>query len=205
LQLSKKHIAILTIFLVLIADQILKIWIKTNMVLGENIYVLGDWFILHFTENEGMAFGLLFGGKAGKLALSIFRVIAVCGIGWYLASLLKKNAPVGLIVSLGLIMGGALGNIIDSLFYGLIFSESTHFLSAVLFPENGGYAPLFFGKVVDMFYFPIIKGYWPSWSPIKAGDYFEFFRPVFNLADAAISVGVGIILIWQKKFFKDLE
>lgn len=205
MQLSKKHIAILTIFLVLIADQVLKIWVKTNMVLGENIYVLGDWFILHFTENEGMAFGLSFGGKAGKLALSIFRVIAVCGIGWYLASLLKKNAPVGLIVSLGLIMAGALGNILDSLFYGLIFSESTHFFPALLFPEDGGYAPLFFGKVVDMFYFPIIKGYWPSWSPIKAGDYFEFFRPVFNLADAAISVGVGIILIWQKKFFKDLE
>lgn len=175
------------------------------MVLGENIYVISDWFILHFTENEGMAFGLSFGGRAGKLALSLFRILAVGMIGWYLHSLLEKKAPTGLILSLALIAGGALGNIIDSLFYGMLFSESTHMTTATFLPEGGGYAPLFFGKVVDIFYFPVIQGTWPHWSPIKPGEYFEFFRPVFNLADAAISTGVIIILIWQKKFFKDLE
>lgn len=178
---------LILIFLVLIADQVSKTWIKTNMYLGQEFKILGDWFIIHFTENNGMAFGLEFGGEFGKLALSLFRVVAVAGIGYGLHHLIKHKYHRGLILNVALIFAGALGNIIDSVFYGIIYK----------------YESLFHGRVVDMLYFPIIKGTFPSWFPIWANEPFEFFRPVFNLADAAISIGVIAILIFQKTYFKE--
>lgn len=166
------------------------------------ISMIGEWFILHFTENEGMAFGMKFGGEFGKITLSIFRIIAVFAIGWYLAKITRQKEPFGLILSISLIFAGALGNIIDSAFYGLIFSESTFHEIARVFPEEGGYSNFLHGKVVDMFYFPIIKGYYPTWFPIWKGQEFIFFRPVFNIADSSITVGVFILILFQKKFFK---
>ena len=177
---------LLVIFLVLLADQVLKTWIKTHMYLGQEFNIIGKWFIIHFTENNGMAFGMEFGGEFGKLALSLFRIVAVAGIGYGLHYLIKHKYHRGLILNVALIFAGALGNIIDSVFYGKIY----------------GYESWFHGRVVDMLYFPIAEGHFPSWIPIWGGDEFVFFRPVFNLADAAISVGVIIILIFQKNYFK---
>jgi signal peptidase II len=174
------------------------------MRLGEEFSVIGDWFIIHFTENPGMAFGMQFGGDFGKLALSIFRIIAVLGIGYYIYKLCKEKAPQGLIISFSLIFAGALGNIIDSAFYGLIFSES-YYQTATFLPAEGGYAPFLYGKVVDMLYFPLISGTFPNWFPIWGGDEFLFFRPVFNVADVSISVGVGLIILFQRKFFMEEE
>lgn len=193
----------LAIFLILLADQVLKFWIKLNMSLGQEFHILGDWFIIHFTENNGMAFGMEFGGEAGKLALTLFRIVAVCAIGYGVIHLVKHKYHRGLILNVALIFAGAMGNIIDSTFYGMIFSESTYFQPARLFPIEGGYSSLFHGKVVDMFYFPIIEGTIPQWSPIWSGENFIFFRPVFNIADAAISIGVIAILIFQKSYFKE--
>ncbi|MDZ7742601.1 MAG: lipoprotein signal peptidase [Bacteroidota bacterium] len=193
---------ILIILLILVADQILKFWIKTTMTIGEEIPVFGNWFIIHFTENNGMAFGLQFAGEFGKLALSIFRIIAVIAIGWYLVQLSKKQAKTGLLISLSLIFAGALGNIIDSAFYGLIFSHSSYHSVAEFMPEGGGYASFLHGKVVDMFYFPIIEGTTPTWFPVWPGEPFIFFRPVFNIADSAITTGVVLLIIFQKSFFK---
>lgn len=178
---------LLLIFLVLLVDQASKTWVKTNMYLGQEFKVLGNWFIIHFTENNGMAFGLEFGGEFGKLALSLFRIIAVAGIGYGLHYLIKRKYHRGLILNVALIFAGALGNIIDSVFYGIIYKYET----------------LFHGRVVDMLYFPILKGHFPNWLPIWGGQEYEFFRPVFNLADAAISVGVICILIFQKTYFKE--
>lgn len=166
------------------------------------IAVFGDWFILHFTENEGMAFGMKFGGDFGKIILSIFRIIAVIAIGWYLTRISKRGEPFGFILSISLIFAGALGNIIDSAFYGMIFSDSTFHEIARAFPEGGGYSSFLHGKVVDMFYFPIIRGYYPGWFPFWGGNEFIFFRPVFNIADSSITVGVGILILFQKRFFK---
>jgi len=187
---------------ILIADQILKIWVKTSMVLGEEIPIFGNWANLHFIENNGMAFGMELGGPAGKIALTIFRLIAAVAIGWYINSLVKKDAPVGFILAVAAIMAGAIGNIIDSAFYGMIFSES-FYQTATMFPEGGGYSSFLQGRVVDMFYFPIINTTWPEWSPIRGGESFMFFRPVFNLADSAITTGVITIIIFQKKYFED--
>jgi len=192
----------LIVLVILVLDQILKIWIKTSMTLGEEIHVLGNWFILHFTENEGMAFGITFGGQAGKLILSLFRIIAVIIIGFYIRRLQKRNAHQGLIVTFSLIMAGALGNIIDSAFYGLIFSASSYHTVATIFPPEGGYSSFLHGKVVDMLYFPVIDARLPEWMPIRGGQQFIFFRPVFNIADSAISVGVITLIIFQKKFFR---
>lgn len=172
------------------------------MTLGEEINVLGNWFIIHFTENEGMAFGMRFGGDSGKLILSIFRIVAIIAIGWYLVKITKRNESKGLILSMSLIFAGALGNIIDSAFYGMIFSESKFHDVALLFPPEGGYSSFLHGKVVDMLYFPVIKGFYPSWFPFWAGEDFIFFRPVFNIADSAITTGVLILIIFQKRFFK---
>ena len=196
--------AVIIILLILIADQVLKIWVKTSMLIGSRgeIAVLGEWFILHFTENEGMAFGMKFGGEFGKITLSIFRIIAVIAIGWYLFRLTRRNEPFGFILSISLILAGALGNIIDSAFYGIIFSDSTFHQVARIFPEEGGYSSFLHGKVVDMFYFPIIKGFYPDWFPFWGGNEFIFFRPVFNIADSSITVGVGILILFQKRFFK---
>jgi signal peptidase II len=177
----------IAIILVLILDQALKTWIKTNMFIGQEFNVLGNWFIIHFTENNGMAFGMEFGGELGKLTLSIFRIIAVAGIGYGLVHLIKKKYHRGLILNVALIFAGALGNIIDSVSYGLIY----------------GYEKLFHGRVVDMLYFPIIQGNFPNWFPIWGGEEFIFFRPVFNIADASISLGVILILLYQNRYFKE--
>jgi signal peptidase II len=195
--------AILLIVLVLLVDQIVKFQIKTSMTLGESIYVLGKWFQIRFIENPGMAFGLDIPGKWGKPVLTLFRIIAVGIIGWYLHQLVKKKVKTGLILCVALILAGATGNIIDSLFYGRIFNESTYFTVAKLFPEEGGYAPLLFGKVVDMLYFPLIQGHFPQWFPFRAGQEFIFFRPIFNLADSSITIGIFAILIFQRRFFHE--
>ena len=196
--MSKARIAILIILLVLVADQALKIWVKTTMMIGEEHRIIGNWFILHFTENNGMAFGLEFGKEIGKYFLSIFRIVAVTFIGIYISRIIKKTVPLGFIIAVSLIFAGATGNIIDSAFYGLLFDHSYYQLAQFL-PEAGGYAGFLQGRVVDMFYFPIINGHWPSWSPINASEQFIFFRPVFNIADSAITSGMFIILLFYRK------
>jgi len=178
---------LLVIFLVLLIDQALKIWIKTHMFIGQEYKIIGDWFIIHYTENNGMAFGLEFGGEFGKLALSLFRIVAVAGIGYGLHYMIKRKYHRGLILNVALIFAGALGNIIDSVFYGIAF----------------GYETLFHGRVVDMLYFPLVDTHFPSWFPIWGGEELVFFRPVFNIADTAISIGVITILIFQKSYFKE--
>jgi signal peptidase II len=187
------------IFGLLVVDQTIKIIVKTNMVIGEEFPVIGNWFRIHFLENNGMAFGMEWGGKAGKIGLSIFRVIAIAGISWYLSVLIKKKAHIGLILSVSAIIAGAAGNLLDSAFYGLIFSESWH-APALLFTQGGGYGSFLQGRVVDMLYFPVIDTHWPVWSPFRPGESFVFFRPVFNIADASITLGVIAILLFQKKF-----
>jgi signal peptidase II len=196
--------ALLLIIIILIADQILKIWVKTTMVIGQEIPLFGNWGMLHFIENNGMAFGMEMGGKPGKLILSVFRVIAVFGIGWFLANLIRHKSHVGLILAVSSIMAGAIGNIIDSAFYGMIFSESFS-LPATVFPPGGGYSSFLHGRVVDMFYFPVLNTHWPQWSPFRPGESLVFFRPVFNIADSAITCGVIAIILFQKKMFKNLS
>lgn len=200
--MKKFKIPIIILFLVLIIDQILKFWIKLHMTLGEEIYVAGNWFIIHFTENEGMAFGFSFGGSSGKLILSIFRLLAIFAIGYYIKKLIDKKAHWGLITCFSFILAGAIGNMIDSAVYGLLFSSSSYHTVASFMPEQGGYAGFLYGKVVDMFYFPLIKGTYPTWFPFWGGDEFLFFRPVFNIADASISVGVIILVLFQGIFYK---
>ena len=174
------------------------------MLIGERIMIFSHWFYIHFTENPGMAFGMEFGGEWGKLALSIFRIIAIAAMVWYLLTLKKKNAPMGLLISVTLIIAGALGNIIDSAFYGLIFNQSYHSVAEFM-PEAGGYATFLHGKVVDMFYFPMIQGKYPDWIPSWGGHRFIFFSPIFNFADSYITVGVTIILVFQKRFFAFMQ
>jgi len=202
MSLGKK--SVLLILLILIADQVLKIWVKTTMEIGQEIHLLGNWGILHFIENNGMAFGMEMGGKTGKLILSLFRIIAIFAIGLFLNSLIKRKADTGLILAVSAILAGAIGNIIDSAFYGLIFNESFNQV-AVLFPPEGGYSSFLQGKVVDMFYFPVINTHWPAWSPFRPGESFVFFRPVFNIADSAITCGVISIILFQKKMFRDIS
>lgn len=195
----KAIVASTIIILVLLVDQISKIWIKTSMYLGQEIKVFGNWFFIHFTENNGMAFGMEFAGEYGKLFLTLFRVVAVSGIMYYLVKIIKEGAPMGFVVSIAMIFSGALGNIIDSVFYGVVFNDSYHQIAS-LFPEAGGYSKLFHGRVVDMLYFPIYSGHYPDWIPMFGGDPFLFFRPVFNIADASISFGVGIIVFFQNDY-----
>lgn len=202
--MSKLQKSILIVVLVLLVDQVLKIWIKTNMTLGQEFPVIGNWFIIHFVENNGMAFGFEFGGNYGKIFLSLFRVIAVFGIGWYILQLIKKGLPMGFIACVSLIFAGAIGNIIDSAFYGLIFNDSYGVVST-LFPAGGGYASFLHGRVVDMFYFPLFSGVFPNWVPFVGGTDFQFFRPVFNVADSAISVGIFSIIIFYRKQFNNLD
>lgn len=194
---------LLIILSILFLDQIIKFWVKLHMTLGQEFKIIGNRALIHFTENNGMAFGMEFGGEGGKLALSVFRILAVLGIGYGLVHMIKRKYHRGLILCVSLIFAGALGNIIDSTFYGVIFSESTWYDKAQFLPETGGYSTLFHGKVVDMFYFPLLQGTFPSWLPFWSNEEFIFFRPVFNLADSAISVGVIIILIFQKRYFKE--
>ncbi len=204
MQMSLRSKSIILIFLILIADQGLKLWVKSTMVIGEERHIFGDWFILHFIENNGMAFGLEMGGRTGKLILSFFRILAVVGIGFYMSFLMKQNAGAGLILAISAIMAGAIGNIIDSAFYGLVFSES-YYEPAVAFPPDGGYSSFLRGRVVDMLYFPVIDTTWPDWSPIRPGRSLIFFRPVFNLADSAVTTGVFVIVLFQRKFFKEFS
>ncbi len=212
--------AFFIIFLVLILDQVSKIYIKTHFVLSEEIKVFGlDWFRIHFLENNGMAWGKEFGGRSGKLFLTLFRLVAIVGIGYWLYGAIKTKVSSVLIISISLIFAGALGNIIDSVFYGIFFSDSYHKVATFL-PSEGGYSPLFYGKVVDMIYFPIMDTMlpdWipsfsfnlPDWLPVFGGKYFSFFEnrhftffdPVFNIADTAISTGVALLILFNKKAF----
>lgn len=208
--MNKSTKVVALILLVLLIDQALKIWIKTNMAYGEEIAILGlSWAKLHFVENKGMAFGIELGGDYGKLALSLFRILAVGFLIYYLRLLIRSNASFGLVACFGLILAGAIGNIIDSAFYGVIFSDSEagyHSRTpAVMFPEGGGYASFLHGKVVDMFYFPIFDGTFPQWFPFWGGERFQFFRPVFNIADASITAGVASLLLFHRGFFKAQE
>lgn len=189
----------------LLIDQITKILVKTNMCIGESIPVFGNWFQIYFIENEGMAFGMKFGGAVGKVILTLARVFLVGFLYYYIKKMYKANAPFGVLVGFTLIIVGALGNIFDSLFYGLIFSESTFTQVAQFMPDGGGYANFFMGKVVDMLYCPIISTTIPQWVPIWGGDQFEFFRPIFNVADSCISVGAIYIIIFKWKYFFSKE
>jgi signal peptidase II len=191
---------LIIVFVILLIDQLIKIYVKTHFFLGEEIHIAGNWFIIHFTENNGMAYGIEFGGNFGKLFLSTFRIIFVTGIAWYLWKLTKENGDKLYIICIALIFSGAVGNIIDSIFYGVIFSDS-NFEIARFMPEEGGYSTFLHGKVVDMFYFPIIEGHFPTWFPFWGTEEFIFFRPVFNFADASISIGVAMVLLFQKRFF----
>ncbi len=199
MKISLRNKVILLIVGILIIDQVLKVWIKLNMSLGENYSVLGDWFLIHFTENYGMAFGLQFWGEFGKILLSLFRIVAVVLIGIYISYLIKKKQPTGLVLGIALVMAGAIGNIIDSAFYGMLFSESGYTSPATFLPADGGYATFLHGRVVDMFYFPIINTTWPQWVPWLGGQSFIFFRPVFNIADSAITVGVAYLLLFHRR------
>lgn len=208
--MNRKQILLSTFIVLtaLIIDQIVKIVIKTNMTIGESIPVFGNWFQIYFVENNGMAFGWDFFGNNGKFFLSLFRLIASIGIVFYIRFLIKKNVATVIIIALSLILAGAVGNLIDSILYGVIFSESTFFETAIMFPEGGGYAPLMYGKVVDMLYFPIIDIPQESatWLPdFLIGDdgRFVFFRPIFNIADSCVTIGAILILIFARKL--DIE
>ena len=200
-------LAISVVALVLLADQLLKFWVKTSMTVGTlgEIKVMGDWFRLHFTENPGMAFGMELPGQWGKLALTSFRMVAVLGIVYYLVYQAKKSASASTMVLLALILGGALGNIIDSVFYGQWFTESIPGMLADWNPGDKGYAPYFQGKVVDMFYFPLFSGTYPSWLPVVGGKSFTFYSAIFNIADAAISLGLVSLLLFKRNLFQASE
>lgn len=204
---SPRALAIAIMAAVLLADQLLKLWVKTHMAIGEEIHVAGNWFILHFTENPGMAFGMKFWGSGGKIALSIFRLLAIGAIGYYLHLIISRGAKHGIVLGIALIMAGAMGNMIDSSLYGLIFDSGTTYNADggywAAYPGvsqlGGGYTGFLQGCVVDMFYFPVIDTTLPSWVPFWGGEPFVFFRPVFNIADAAISCGVIYLLLFQRK------
>ncbi|MEG1556355.1 MAG: lipoprotein signal peptidase [Bacteroidales bacterium] len=188
------------VFIFIALDQLLKIWIKTNMFIGEDIPLIGNWFRLYFVENEGMAFGISLGANAGKLILSFIRIGVVGFLIYYLGKQIRKNKIDTMVVIIfSLIIAGALGNIIDCLFYGMIFSESTPWEVATAFPPEGGYAPFFYGKVVDMFYFPLFQ--LPEWFPLWGGSY--FFPAIFNIADSCVTVGIVLLLIFNKRVFKE--
>lgn len=192
---------LMIIFLVLLFDQITKFWVKLNMTIGESFQVLGDWFQIYFIENNGMAFGWEFGAQYGKIALGVFRIIAVALLFYLIYYLTKKKVKFGPLFGISLITAGALGNIIDGMFYGMIFGESTFTQVATLFPDGGGYAGFMQGKVVDMLYFPLFT--FPEWMPFLGGQI--FFSPIFNIADTAITTGFLYLLIFQWKFLKNID
>ena len=201
----KLRSAVLIILVVIIADQALKIWIKTHYPFGHVMDIFGlHWAKLYFIENEGMAWGWKFGGDWGKMILTLFRLAAVLFGTWYLTKIVKQGYSKGFIICASLIYAGALGNLIDSMFYGLLFDESTYTHVATMFPPHG-YAGFLHGRVVDMLYFPMVHSTFPAWLPVIGGEEFEFFSPIFNIADASISVGVITLLLFQKKFIKHYE
>lgn len=194
--LTKGQLSVIIVLAVLIIDQIIKIWVKTHMYWHESIRIT-DWFYIFFTENNGMAFGMeIF----DKIFLTVFRIIASVGIIYLLHKFVKQNLKTGFIVCVSLILAGAMGNIFDCVFYGEIFSESTHSSIATFVPVGEGYSSWFYGKVVDMFYFPIIDTYWPEWMPFVGGEHFIFFSPIFNFADAAISCGMIALILFYNKY-----
>lgn len=206
--LKKSYLVILVVFIVLLLDQWLKIYIKTSLPYGGGFDILGlSWAKIHFVENEGMAFGMSFGGASGKLILSIFRIIMIGFLIYLIGKIIKAKASYSLVISFGLILAGAMGNMLDSAFYGLIFSETPmyHNIIAEIFPEGGGYANFLYGKVVDMFYFPMVDTVLPEWFPFWGGDRFRFFQPVFNIADASISIGTASLLLFHRSFFASDE
>jgi len=198
------RIPIITLFLVLFVDQFIKIFIKLNYPLGE-VGRLGNWCVIHFTENPGMAFGMEFGGDYGKLTLSVFRILASIGGLIYIRYIIKQKEHPLFIFCVSLILAGALGNIFDSVFYGSIFTESDEFMTSQLVSPGNGYSGVLHGHVVDMFYFPIYDGRFPEWFPIWGGEEFQFFRPIFNFADFAISIGVAILILFQKRIQKRVD
>ena len=198
--LTKGQLSALIVITVLVIDQIIKIWVKTNMYWHESIKIT-DWFYIYFTENNGMAFGMeIF----NKIFLTGFRIIAAIAITWLLRQYVKKDYKTGFLVCVSLILAGAIGNIIDCVFYGEIFSESTHSLIAQFVPIGEGYSDWFYGKVVDMFYFPLIETNWPEWMPFVGGKHFIFFSPIFNFADAAISCGIIALILFYGKYFGNI-
>lgn len=199
--MSKKKIILLIVAL-LAFDQIVKIWIKTHFMLDQSVTVFPNWFFIRFIENPGAAFGFELGGDYGKLILSVFRLVAIGALGYYIFHLYRKKAPTGVLAGFSLIFAGAVGNVLDSAFYGLLFSESTFTSVAAFLPEGGGYAGFLHGKVVDMLFFPIVEGVFPSWIPGVGGEPFLFFSPIFNFADSYITVGVVYLLLFQRKYFK---
>ncbi len=194
--MSKFTKALIFVFIIVFIDQFSKIWIKTNMKLGESNIVFDSWFKIHFIENEGMAFGWKF---INKTVLSLFRIVAVGLLGWFLYDLTRKKAKTIVLISISMILAGAFGNILDSAFYGMFFTESTPFKIAE-FTKTAGYEIFLHGSVVDMLYFPLFSGRYPDWFPFLGGDTFEFFRPVFNIADSAVTCGVILILLFRKAF-----
>lgn len=201
-----KKISLVTILAVglLVIDQVTKILVKTNMHIGESLPVCGNWFQIYFIENEGMAFGMSFGGSVGKYILTTFRIVLFAVLLWYIRHLIvKENAPIGVLLGLTAIMTGALGNIVDCVFYGMIFEPSTYTSVAGFTKFGEGYGNLFLGKVVDMLYFPIIDTTWPDWVPFKGGESLVFFRPIFNIADSCVTVGAFYLLLFKWKYFSE--
>jgi len=194
-------IAVAIVMAILIVDQIIKIWVKTNMTLHEQIEIF-SWFKILFIENNGMAYGMELGSK---LVLSLFRIVAIAILGWYIARQVRKKAHYGYIICLAMVMAGAAGNIFDSMFYGLIFNASSEYYTSYFVPFGTGYAPFLMGKVVDMFYFPLIVTTWPDWVPMVGGNHFVFFSPIFNFADSSISVGVVLLLLFYRKEVSEIE